>query len=239
MNVSVALATYNGQEFLREQIDSIVNQLGNEDELIVSDDGSTDNTIEIINHYLKDNRVKLYKNPGKGVIKNFENAIYKTRNEIIILSDQDDIWLPNKLDYIKSEFSDNKAELVVTAAKRVNSNLEELEANTTTHRNWQKGIVRNFIKNTYIGCCMAFDRKLLDVILPFPSSIPMHDVWIGLLAELTKSKINYIDEPLILYRRHENTATTNQRSKYKKIVYWRINLFINLIKRIRKLRGGS
>ena len=131
MNVSVALATYNGQEFLKEQIDSIINQLGDGDELIISDDGSTDATIEIINFYLIDHRVRLYKNPDKGVIKNFENAINKTRNEIIILSDQDDVWLPNKVNYIKSEFNDNNANLIVTAAKRVNSNLEELEMNTT------------------------------------------------------------------------------------------------------------
>lgn len=238
MNVSVALATYNGQEFLKEQIDSIINQLGDGDELIISDDGSTDATIEIINSYLIDHRVRLYKNPDKGVIKNFENAINKTRNEIIILSDQDDVWLPNKVNYIKSEFNDNNASLIVTAAKRVNSNLEELEMNTTQNRIWQKGIFRNFVKNTYIGCCMAFDRKLLDLVLPFPSSIPMHDVWIGLLAELSRSEIRYIDEPLILYRRHGNTATTNHRSNIKKIVYWRVNLFINLFKRLRKLRGG-
>lgn len=237
MNISVAMATYNGQEFLKEQIDSIINQLCDEDELIISDDGSTDNTIEIIKHYLKDARVKLYKNPDKGVIKNFENAINKTRNEIIILSDQDDIWLPNKVKYIKNEFSDNKVELVVSAAKWVNSDLEELETGSTYNRSWKKGIIRNFVKNTYIGCCMAFDRKLLALILPFPSSIPMHDVWIGLLAELYKIQIKHIEEPLILYRRHRNTATNNNRSKFGKIVIWRVNLFINLYKRNRKLQG--
>ena len=63
---------------------------------------------------------------------------------------------------------------------------------------------------------MAFDRKLLDLVLPFPSSIPMHDVWIGLLAELSRSEIRYIDEPLILYRRHGNTATANHRSNIRK-----------------------
>ncbi|WP_394188559.1 glycosyltransferase [Paenisporosarcina quisquiliarum] len=239
MNVSVAMATYNGQDFLIEQIDSIINQLGAQDELVISDDGSTDNTIEIINHYLKDDRVKLYKNPDRGVIKNFENAINKTQNEIIILSDQDDVWLPNKVKYIKNEFNDNKSKLIVTSAKRVNSDLEEFEIDSIYNRSWQKGVIRNFVKNTYIGCCMAFDRTLLDKILPFPSNIPMHDVWIGLLAELNEIEIKYIEEPLILYRRHGNTATNNHRSKFKKIVYWRVNLFINLFRRIRKLQGGS
>ncbi|AMC01356.1 Spore coat polysaccharide biosynthesis protein spsA [Aerococcus viridans] len=238
MNLSVALATYNGELYLKEQIESIIGQLEEDDELIISDDGSTDSTIEIISTYLNDKRVKLYSNNEKGVIKNFENAIRKTKNNIIVLSDQDDVWLPNKAKTIKDVFSRNNTKLLVSAAKYVDSDLNEINSMNSIHPTWRKGIVKNIIKNTYIGCCMAFNREVLDIILPFPENIPMHDVWIGILVELNKSEVTYIDEPLILYRRHNNTATTNKRNNLKRIISWRFALFTNLVKRSMKFKGG-
>lgn len=236
MNLSVALATYNGELYLREQIDSIICQLNEDDELVVSDDGSSDSTIEIIKSYLSDNRIKLYSNNEKGVIRNFENAIRRTKNDIIALSDQDDVWMPNKVKTIKEFFKNSNAKLLVSAAKYVDSELNEINNMLSLQSIWKKGIIKNFIKNTYIGCCMAFHREVLEIILPFPAKIPMHDVWIGILLEMNRTEVAYIKEPLILYRRHDNTVTTNKRSNYNKVISWRVELLKNLIERTIKLR---
>jgi len=236
MNVSIAMATFNGAKYIKEQIESIVSQLAIDDELIISDDGSTDGTLDIIHGFLADNRVKLYEGPSKGVVKNFENAIAKTTKEIIILSDQDDVWLPTRVETIKEKFSDPSISLLITNAKCVDANLNALYDTKAKHL-WRKGIVSNFIKNTYVGSRMAFREELKRVILPFPPKLPMHDMWIGLLVELKKKRIAYVDEELMLYRRHENTVTTEKRNKLWKIICWRINLFKSLCKRCTDLRG--
>lgn len=238
MTVSVAMTTYNGSMYLEEQINSIMSQLSADDELIISDDGSTDGTLGIINKYLKDPKVKLFKNPQKGIVKNFENAISNTQNQIIILSDQDDVWLPNKVSTIKKEFSNRDIGLLISEAKYVDADLKEIDF-VTYYRCWRKGIVANLIKNTYIGCCMAFRKELKEVVLPFPDNIPMHDVWIGILAEMNGVNIVHISEELILYRRHNATATTRKRNSLPKIFYWRATLLVNLLKRYIKTRLKS
>lgn len=95
--ISVCIATYNGERFIREQIGSIINQLGNEDEIIISDNGSTDSTIDIIKE-IDDKRIKLIKGPEKkSPTSNFENALMHAKGEYIFLSDQDDVWKDNKI----------------------------------------------------------------------------------------------------------------------------------------------
>ncbi|MGZ4160188.1 MAG: glycosyltransferase, partial [Neobacillus sp.] len=108
MKVSVAMATYNGEKYLKQQIDSILSQLSSEDELIISDDHSSDQTLVIIEKYMKeDPRVKLFMNEESGVTSNFENAIKRTKNDIIFLSDQDDVWKPEKVETVKSYYEKN------------------------------------------------------------------------------------------------------------------------------------
>lgn len=105
MKVSVAMATYNGEKYLEQQIDSILMQLGSDDELIISDDHSSDRTVAIIEKYINnDHRVKLFMNEESGVTSNFENAIKRTQNEIIFLSDQDDVWKPEKVSTVKGYY---------------------------------------------------------------------------------------------------------------------------------------
>lgn len=236
MKISVAMATYNGERFLKEQIDSVLSQLKSNDELIISDDGSTDDTINIISSYLSDSRVHFFRNPNKGIIKNFEHAISKTNNEIIFLCDQDDIWLPNKISLMSKEFKNSGIGMVVSDAKFVDTNLKELNNTQSSDVNWRKGLLRNFTKNTYVGCCMAFNRNLKEIILPFPDNIPMHDVWIGMLAELNGINISYIQKELMLHRRHNDTATGNKRNKLQKIIHWRLSLFKCLLYRQIKVK---
>ncbi|SHE83114.1 glycosyltransferase family 2 protein [Alkalibacter saccharofermentans] len=243
MNISVAMASYNGEKYIEDQINSILCQLHQNDELVISDDGSSDNTLSIINRFCeRDKRIKLYHNKDNGIIKNFENAIKNTVNEIILLCDQDDIWLPNKIERMVKEFEINpEVTLVISDLQYVDSDLNEVK-DELINRKYKKGILKNFIKNSYIGCCMAFNKEIKKTILPFPQKIPMHDAWIGILAELFKYKIVYIPEKLILYRRHENTATTSDRNKLNKIIKWRFYLMLNLVQRcfcIKNIKKGE
>lgn len=200
--VSVCIATYNGEKYLKEQIDSILIQLEGEDELIISDDNSTDSTLQILKEY-DDARIKIIEaNQFNSPIYNFENAIKYSKGNIIILSDQDDIWYPYKVDKIKTFLK--KYLLVFSNATIVDefchgSMLLYQKTNNT-------GFLKNLVRNHFVGAAMAFRKELLPVILPFPRKIPMHDQWIGLLAEIY-GKTYYISEPLIYYRRHASNAS--------------------------------
>lgn len=234
MTISVAMATYNGAKYLREQIDSILNQLDSKDELIISDDGSRDDTVSIINSYLSDQRVHFYQDPGKGVVNNFENAISKTTKEIIFLCDQDDVWLSNKVARMCREFKNPKVGLVVSDLRVVDENLKDFQNTPLAYGHYKKGVARNLVKNTYMGCCMAFRRELKDVVMPFPKNIPMHDSWIGMLAELNKFDICYIPEKLMLYRRHSNAVIENTNNNLYKKFLERFRMFYSLV--IRQIR---
>lgn len=236
MNISVAMCTYNGEKFINEQIDSILIQLSREDELIISDDGSTDNTINIIKEYSqKDKRIRFRKNELKpGVVNNFQNAINHCKNEIIFFSDQDDIWLNNKVKKVKMVFRTNpEIDVVLSDLEVFDSSTGNVIAESFMQKNNSKrGFVNNVLKNSYIGCAMAVRKSYLNKITPFPKNIPMHDWWIGLNSELD-NKTYIIYEPLIRYRRHENNVTGIVGNSFIKKIKFRITL-IFLIARKRR-----
>ncbi|MFT6933804.1 MAG: glycosyltransferase involved in cell wall biosynthesis [Maribacter sp.] len=202
LKVSVCMAVYNGAAFLKEQLDSILLQLEENDEVIISDDGSTDETLAIIAGY-QDKRIRIYHSEKRSIIKNFENSLKRAKGEIIFLADQDDIWYPKKV--ATMIFYMGEFDLIFSNASVFSKNTEAsyllYDYNTT-----RTGVLRNFIKNNYIGATMAFKREILNKALPFPSHIYMHDAWIGMTAEL-KGKTFFIKEPLIFYRRHDNNAS--------------------------------
>ena len=200
--ISVAMATYNGEKHLKEQLDSILKQLAKNDEVIISDDGSTDNTINIINDYIKkDKRIKLILGPKNGVKQNFANAISNCTGKYIFLSDQDDLWNDNKVDTVLKTFESNKCTCVVHNADIVDENLNKIGDDFFKYRKCGEGIIKNIFKNTYIGCCMAFKKSIIDKILPIPNNIEMHDQWIGILSEKYGKSV-FINDTLIKYRRH-------------------------------------
>lgn len=218
--VSVAMAVYNGEKFLKQQLDSVLTQLSDTDEIIISIDPSTDNTKNIIDSY-KDRRIKVVKGPGKGLIANFENAIKHTKNDIIFLCDQDDIWLPDKVDKVLLAFNKNQdVQVVLHDAIIVDERLNIVNYSYFSFRKSKLGIFSNIIKNSYIGCCMAFSRELKSYILPFPKDLPMHDQWIGLVGEEIGINV-LIDEKLILYRRHERNASNIKHSGIIQMLKWR------------------
>ena len=211
MKVSVCIATYNGEKYIEEQIKSILSQLSINDEIIVSDDYSTDNTINIIKK-INDERIKIYFNrENKGYVPNFENALKKATGDVIFFSDQDDIWLPYKVEKCIQKLK--KYDLVVTDAQVIDDNLDVIEESLFKVVNTKTGFFNNLIRNRYYGCCMAFKRKILQKVLPFPKkySICSHDRWIPLVCELYY-KTTLIKEPLMMYRRHGNNVSCFRKS---------------------------
>lgn len=229
--ISVAIATYNGEKYIKQQLESIFENLTNDDEIIISDDGSTDNTLKIIESF-KDKRIKLVNGPKEGVIKNFENAISFCTGDYIFLSDQDDVWKKNKVDTVLNEFK-NDYICVVHDAKIVDGTLENtLYDSYFKHRKTKPGKINNIIKPSYLGCCMAFSKKIVKYLLPFPKCIEMHDRWIGSVCD-TYGKVFFLDEQLILYRRHESNVSRMKRNSILTIVKNRVKL-INELKKLKK-----
>lgn len=205
--ISVCIAAFNGEKYIEEQILSVLGNLDSQDEIIISDDGSSDRTRRIVDDLAeKDRRIRIIDGPRKGLIKNFENAIVHSKGDIIFLCDQDDVWKDNKVKMVLDIFGNTDCTLVMHDACIVDSNLRILGCSFFEFKKCKKGYWRNLIKNSYIGCCMAFKRSILDYAIPFPDNIPMHDQWIGLLSERV-GKVEFCNEQLLLYRRHSNNAS--------------------------------
>lgn len=224
--ISVCIATYNGAKYLKEQIDSILPQLSVEDQLVVSDDNSTDATLEILRSY-NDPRIEVFTNRSgrKGVVANFENCLSRAVGEYIFLCDQDDVWLDGKVEECVAKLQ--SCDLVlhdnsVWDGERI------INSSFFTLRNVRRGYWNNLYKNGYIGCCMAFTSRVKEAVLPFPSHIAMHDLYIGLLAE-KKFKVCHLPKVLLLYRRHQNnasdTAGKSSLSLLQQIKYRLVMLF--------------
>ncbi len=231
MKVSVCMATYNGENFIKEQLNSILKQLSSSDELIISDDGSTDRTIPIIESY-RDERILLLHSEHKNLIFNFENALEHATGEIIFLSDQDDVWFDHKVEKCKDYL--RKYSLVFSnAAMFYGENRTESELFFSDAKK-KTGLLSNLISVKFLGATLAFKKSVLKKALPFPRNLAMHDIWLGLIAETTASTY-FINEPLIYYRRHGNTASTaggkSENSLLTKIkIRW--NLLVNLCRRV-------
>lgn len=236
---SVCMAAYNGERFIKEQIDSILCQLSPDDELIISDDESTDRTLEIIASY-NDKRIKVLhhkKNPKLAKVKhsrnfyyateNFENALKEARGDYIFLSDQDDVWKKNKVQVCLEQLQ--KSDLVMhnlsVFSDDTNSSSDLYKSNPIP-----KFWLKNLLKMNFWGCCMAFRKTVLDLALPFPKKIIGHDYWISTIA-LKFLKVGYIPESLIYYRRHKDSVSHNSTNPFWFRIYFRFKLFLEVLKR--------
>jgi len=207
--VSIAMCTYNGERFIHEQLDSILTQSHKHIELIITDDGSTDKTIDIIEKYQKaDKRIKLYKNKKNlGFIKNFEKAISLCDGAYIALADQDDIWKSEKLETFLYEIKDNL--LIYSDAELIDKNSKELNKTLLGKKNLIINNNQAFIfDNCVSGNTLMFSKKLKEYILPIPKDITFHDTWIAFIAS-TIGSITYTSKPMIYYRRYREQITHN------------------------------
>ncbi|HPZ00219.1 MAG TPA: glycosyltransferase family 2 protein [Clostridiales bacterium] len=222
MTISVALAAYQGQRFIAEQLDSILPQLGPHDEVIVSDDLPGGPTEEMVRAYAKrDARVKYFAGPGKGVIRNFDAAIRRCSGDVIFLSDQDDVWLPHKVQRVMAAL-EGGADLVLHDATVTDGALQVTQPSFFAAHGSRPGYFHNVLKNSYMGCCMAFKKELLPYLLPIPQNVPMHDQYIGLQAE-RYGTVCFLKEPLILYRVHGGNVTGRATALSEKIC-WRLQI---------------
>lgn len=211
MKVSIALAAYNGAHFIRQQLDSFSSQTVLPDELIISDDGSTDGTLEICNRFADSAKfmVKIVRNETNlGYARNFQQAMAACSGEIVFLSDQDDVWYPDKLEKVLAVFRDDpSAHLVIHDLEYCDSALKRLG-----ERKIQRMHGYLPIEKYVTGMATAVRREFLDHALPFPDiavAVMGHDTWLHRLSLLIDGK-RVIHEPLADYRRHETNATANK-----------------------------
>lgn len=232
--ISICMATRNGEKYIHRQLYSILQQLSPEDEVIISDDSSTDETVKIVKAF-GDPRIRLLENNTfYSPIYNFENALKHAAGEIIVLADQDDVWLDNKMDVIRQQLTGQPARpalimmdgyIIDGEGKRTGQTLFERQPP-------KKGILANLYDNTFTGCALAFTRELLEYALPFPTGIPMHDSWLGLLA-LRFGEVDFIETKTMEYRRHGVNISRRHRNPLVQI-RWRLYLAYHLWQRIRK-----
>ncbi len=219
--ISVCMACYNGEFYIREQIDSILPQMSEEDELIIIDDGSADQTGEIIQE-IKDARIRYVRNTSNmGVNQSFEKAIRMAKNDYIFMADQDDLWTDGRLKRMLEEM--RRGSLLVSgnsiaidgAGKETAYDLGTLYAADSCE--YKKNIVRIFTgKAYYYGCAMAFHKDLKKIILPFPDFIESHDLWIAMAANLAKSNA-HLEETVLKRRIHGKNASVLQRKLTEKL----------------------
>ncbi len=198
------MTTYNGADYIHKQLTSILIQLDTDDEVIICDDGSSDATLSIIRSF-NDPRIQLFQNSFRNVVLNFEAAIEKATGDYIFLSDQDDIWYDNK---VKKTMCHLEKNIMVFSNLSIFKD-DEFGTLVLLYRreDYKAGFIKNFVSNNYVGATMAFNRNLVEHILPFPKNLNMHDSWIGLMSEIY-GRTKYISDPLIFYRRHQNNVST-------------------------------
>lgn len=237
--VDVLLATYNGEKYVAEQIDSILNQTYKNIHLIISDDCSKDNTSEILKEYeQKDKRITVYiQQHNLGVIKNIEFLLKKVTNNLYMLSDQDDVWLPQKIEKSVETLKKENADLVFGDLEVVDKNLKTMYPSFGDYMLLNKKIKKyinsyrvNYLYNCVTGCTVLSKKEFIEKILPIPtdSKYLIHDHWIGLILALN-GKLAYMPEKYIKYRQHgDNQVGTEKISHgFKKLEQVR-NLFINV-----------
>ncbi len=203
--ISVCMATYNGEKYIKDQLKSILEQLNSTDEVIISDDGSKDGTMAIIKS-LNDARIHLFINKErKGYTKNFENALIHAKGDIIFIADQDDVWKKNKVNCVLKAMQGYQ--LVIHDAEMTDANLKTTALSHFAKYHVKPGFWRTFIRTRYTGACMAFTKSFKELALPFPpnDSLCPYDYWLAYLG-FYKKQVHVISDTLIYYRRHIGTA---------------------------------
>jgi glycosyltransferase involved in cell wall biosynthesis len=208
MKISVVISTYNGANFIQEQLYSISNQLVLPDEVIISDDCSSDNTIELIEKFKESSPFPIYifKNESNlGYSKNFNSALLRSSGDLIFLCDQDDYWYNTKISTIKDLYINYPGYFVymndalLTDQSLVSVNLSKLQQIYST------GLDDSYF---IMGCCSAVRREFLDIIMPIPDNINEHDGWINYIAHGLNRK--YITKEILqFYRRHDLNTSKN------------------------------
>jgi glycosyltransferase involved in cell wall biosynthesis len=234
---SVVLASYQGERFIGEQLDSIIPQLSPDDEIIISDDASTDATLAVVAQ-CHDKRIRVLSNKTRvGYIDNFQRAINQSRGDVIFFSDQDDVWLPGKVAIFDRVLRDNCC--VSSDAVVVDEHLRQIYPSYFQWRGARSFSAWSiFLKPPIIGATLACTRQYLDTLLPLPPGIP-HDFWISFNAAWDDA-LEIVHTPQILYRRHSTAlspSATDRRRAVSRIASERVQLLGSALRRRLLNRG--
>lgn len=232
LTISVVMATYNGSRFLREQMHTIIAELLEGDELVIVDDASNDSTVADLYRFQWPSTHVLRNTKNLGIVKSFERALGSAKGQFVFLCDQDDIWLPGKrYEIVKAFLNDPKVSVVVSDAQLIDESGRVTAKSFMAQRGgFVGGFWSTFHKNRFLGCSMAIRRDVLDIALPIPNRVPMHDMWLGIVGGWV-GRVKYISHPLIQYRRHSNNVTTLNRRALSKGLAFRLDLLSVVIPR--------
>lgn len=210
--VHIVLATYNGEKYLKELLDSLLSQTYTDFDIEVCDDGSTDGTADIIREYRqKDDRIRWHQNEKNlGYVKNFLHGVRRSDSPYIMLCDQDDIWNPDKIEVTLARMKEAEAEtpgvpvLAFTDAMNYDSETGEKlgSFHANSHLNIKKvDTAHIFMENKCIGCTVMLNRHILPYLTEIPDEIRVHDWWLALICSHFGNMV-YLDKPTLLYRQH-------------------------------------
>jgi glycosyltransferase involved in cell wall biosynthesis len=218
--VSVCMAAFQGERYIAAQLRSILVQLADGDEVIVLDDHSSDRTCDEVRS-LGDARIHLVeRRTNQGVARSFEQSLLHASGDVIFLSDQDDLWISTKITTVLKAFKENpNVMLVVTDAALIDDDGECVGVSYYRSRGpFSSGFFSNLVRCKYLGCTMAFRSSLLAKALPFPKGYDiLHDIWLGTVNSITRGATLYLDEALVLYRRHSAAVTSGKLSRLRQI----------------------
>ena len=233
--IDILMATYNGEKFVAEQIESILAQTYTDWRLLISDDGSSDDTVKLVDAYVRqDSRIQWESRADHtgGSTANFMHLLHRSTSEYAMFCDQDDVWLPNKVESSVACLKALEAESPNTPAMVfTNLKLVDRELNTISDSCWgylsidpeRTALTQLMIEPIVSGCTMILNADLRELVLGSqdPSSSLFHDWWISLVAA-SFGRIDYVSEPMILYRQHgENVTLTTKRTTAGTLRTWR------------------
>lgn len=222
--VDILLATYNGEKYLKEQIESILDQTYKNIQIIISDDCSQDGTRDILKEYEKNDKIRVfYQDKNLGYVKNFEFLLNQVENNLYMFSDQDDVWKKEKVEKSVEKLQNENLDLVFGDLEVVDENLNTICKSYNKYMHLNRKIEKylndyrlQYIYNCITGCTMLSKKQWLDRILPLPtnSKYMIHDYWIGMIIALN-GKVGYLKEPYILYRQHGNNQVGVSKASHK------------------------
>jgi glycosyltransferase involved in cell wall biosynthesis len=224
--IAILLSTYNSEAYLKEQLDSLLNQTDHNFVLYICDDGSTDGTLRILETYEKHNeKIKYLQKPttNQGALLSYAWLLENVEAEYYMFCDHDDVWLPQKIEKTFKKYKDveeknkNKPILVYTDLYVVDENLQIIDDSFWTYSKMNPYSMTDFkhfaVKNIVTGCTMLFNKQARNVSLPISPAATMHDAWIALNVINNDGIVDFISEPTILYRQHGQNAIGAKKHK--------------------------
>jgi glycosyltransferase involved in cell wall biosynthesis len=228
------MAVFNGERYLKEQLQSILMQIEKDDEVIVIDDCSRDGSVDLIKKF-NDPRIMLRQNAvNSGPSASFARAISLAKGKYILFSDQDDIWMPSKVATIRRIFDTTTSLVVVSDARVVDADRNIVFESLFSLRGSRPGFWRNLYKNGFVGCCMAMRCEAKSFLFPFPINVGLHDEWVGLCSSLG-GYVNFTRDRLVDHRRHGANVTQLAHGSLPSMIRKRLSLFLAVVRRLPRI----